>query len=1033
MAKKNEETVLGLDLGTGSVGWGLIEFDGEDPRRVIDAGVRIFDAGLDSLESDGRGKSRNLERREARQIRRGLERRGRRMRNLARLLQRSGLLPQGNVTDSIDRHDSLKEFDAIHDDPYCLRARAVNERLELHELGRALYHLAQRRGFLSNRKSAPKKEEDASQVKAAIKELQSEVDDENAATLGHLFHLRLLRGERVRGQYTGRQMYLDEFDRIWASQVRFHSDVLTASLRKHVHHAIFYQRPLKSQARFIGKCELEKGRRRAPMALLICQRYRYLQSLNNLRIVDIATGELVEMDQSQRNAVIDALEYGGDLTFGKLRSTLGFKRTTKFNLERDGEKRLIGNRTSQKLAAIFGEDRWRGMTDCQREEVVEDWYSIVKEETLKRRGMRHWGLGEEAAQQLAHLSLESDYSAYSRQALARIVPLLERGVPLQTAIKELYPEHFERTGMPLTLLPEVNCEQLPDLRNPVVTRTLSEMRRVVNAVINRYGQPDVIRIELARELRQSSKQRQETTKRMKANQRQREAAAQAILKEAKIPNPSRRDIEKYLLAEECNWTCPYTGNPIAMDSLFGAQPRFDIEHIIPFSRSLDNSFVNKTISDVNENRRVKGSRTPHEAYAGATNWPQILKRVKQFQGRLASAKLRLFMMDKKQLEGYIAEFSNRHLNDTRWAARSAKRYLGLLYGGVDDDGIDGSRRRRVQAVSGPVTAYMRQAYGLNTVLSTGDTKSRDDHRHHAIDALVVALTGAGVTKKLSDAAKRAELDSGRLFKDMPPPWPSFRADVEAVISSMVPSHRISRRVRGALHKDTFYGAPRVDQDGNTFVTVRKALQDLTPPEADRILDPTIRNLVVTDLDRLGLPPNRAFVDENNLPVIVSHDGSRTRVRRVRIRARLTAPVNVDSTHAPRYVNLGNNHHMAMYETTDDDGSTKWEAEVVSLYEAYRRRRSGEPVVNRASSEKRLFLFSLSGGEIIELTRDGILDLFVVRTVAQSTQIRFVPIRDARTLNDIGKKNLTALPETLRRWKCRKMVVTPLGEVRTDNT
>ena len=1033
MAKKHEETVLGLDLGTGSVGWGLIEFDGEGPRRIIDAGVRIFDAGLDSLKVDGRGKSRNLERREARQIRRGLERRGRRMRNLARLLQRSGLLPKGNVTDSNDRHEFLKEFDATHDDPYSLRARAINERLELHELGRALYHLAQRRGFLSNRKSAPKKDEDAGQVKAAIKDLQSEVEDENAATLGVLFNRRLIRGERVRGQYTGRQMYLDEFDLIWASQARFHSDVLTESLRKHVHHTIFYQRRLKSQARFIGKCELEKGRQRAPMALLICQRFRYLQSLNNLRIIDTSTGELVEMDQKQRETVINALEYGGDLKFSSLRTTLGLKRTAKFNLERDGEKRLIGNRTSQKLATVFGEDRWRMMSDHQREQVVEDWYCIVKEETLKRRGVRYWELEEEAAEQLAHLRLDSDYSAYSRQALARIVPLLERGMPLQSAIKEVYPEHFDRTGKPLSQLPEVKCKQLPDLRNPVVTRTLSEMRRVVNAIINRYGRPDVIRIELARELRQSSRQRQATTKRIRENQSKREAAAQAILEEAKIPNPSRRDIEKYLLAEECNWTCPYTGKRIGMDSLFGAQPQFDIEHIIPFSRSLDNSFVNKTISDVHENRRVKGNRTPHEAYAETSGWPQILERVRQFRGRLASAKLRRFKMDRKQLDSHIAEFSNRHLNDTRWAARSAKRYLGLLYGGVNDDGIDASRRRRVHAVCGPVTAYIRQAHGLNTVLGTGDTKSRDDHRHHAVDALIVALTGPGVIKKLSDAAARAAVDSGRLFKDMPLPWATFHTDVEAVVNSIVPSHRISRRVRGALHKDTFYGVPRTGKDGHTFVTARKALQNLTPAEVDKILDPTIRDLVAETLSRLGKPPNQAFADENNLPVIRSQDGSETRVRRVRIRARLTSPQNVDSTHAPRYVDFGNNHHMAMYETTDDDGSIKWEAEVVSLYEAYRRKRSKEPVVHQESTERRRFLFSLSGGEIIELTRNGVANLFVVRSIEATGNIRFAPVKDARTLKEIGKKGLTALPEPLRKQGCRKMVVTPLGEVRTDNS
>jgi CRISPR-associated endonuclease Csn1 len=145
MEKQHAQLVLGIDLGPNSLGWALVTQCEDGPGSIVATGVRVFQAGLDNLETDGKGKSRNEERRIARGIRRNLERRFRRKKKLAGTLQRAGMLPDGDLRDSLTRHQVLTDLDDTLESPYQLRARALTERLTLQELGRAIYHLAQRR------------------------------------------------------------------------------------------------------------------------------------------------------------------------------------------------------------------------------------------------------------------------------------------------------------------------------------------------------------------------------------------------------------------------------------------------------------------------------------------------------------------------------------------------------------------------------------------------------------------------------------------------------------------------------------------------------------------------------------------------------------------------------------------------------------------------------------------------------------------------------------------------------------------------
>lgn len=1042
MPQAGESLILGLDLGANSIGWALTREQNGDPVRLVAAGVRIFDAGVEGDIQAGKDESRTVARRNARLSRRQTERRARRRSKLANTLQRAKLLPEGNLKTPQERHTYFTTLDRSirlryeaeapetfpHIFPYWLRARALDQRLELDEIGRALYHLGQRRGFLSNRKAAgTKKDEDRGAVKQGIAELSNLMQEARVRTLGEYFSTLDPvdpAARRIRERWTSRKMYEDEFDAIWKAQAKHHPNVLTEALYADIHNAIFRQRPLKTQSHLVGSCQFELDRKRAPMALLLAQRFRLLQRINSLRVVDREYRER-DLESDERKKLLVRLETQEELKFSQARKLLGLPAGFSFNLERGGEERLVGNRTGAKLRRIFGE-RWDAFTQEQRDAIVEDVRSFESDQALSRKGLGKYELDPEAAKALGSLELEPGYCGLSRQALAKLVPLLEEGVAYTTAVQQIYGDQGETPGT--ALLPSVcsAIEQrlIPQLRNPAVNRVLVELSKVVNAIIGRYGKPDRVRIELARDLKKPREARKRISQQMRLNEKARKAASSKILNETDNSSPSREDVERVLLAEECNWECPYTGKPISIGTLLGEVSQFDVEHIIPFSRSLDNSFMNKTLCYHEENRHRKRNKTPFEAYgSNASEWEAILQRVARFRGDAREQKKRRFLMETTE---EFEDFTQRQLNDTRYASTLAAKYLNILYGS--------DYRKHIQVSTGSVTKYVRDVWNLNKILGDGGVKSRDDHRHHAVDAIAIALTSPKTVKALSQAAERAETEKRKWFAKMPPPWDSFLQDVQAVVDKIVVSHRVSRKVNGRLHEDTFYSVNHRDEKGNPRVHVRKRIDALSAKEVDAIVDTRVRVHVKEKLAELGIEePKRAFATRENHPLLPSQKGSGTPIHKVRV-GRVAATFQVAKDCRARYVTTDSNHHMEVLETTDHQGRVKWNDLIVSQYEALQRLRRREPVVVRDHGGRGTFLFSLSSGDSIEMDDDdGNRSLFVVRTVSKD-YVAFVRSRDARLSKDIvAAKEWGALRlNGIRRRNCRKVVVTPLGEVRRAN-
>jgi CRISPR-associated endonuclease Csn1 len=974
--------ILGLDLGVKSVGIALID---ASAKKIALTAARVFPAGVEGDFEAGRDSSRNQNRREKRLQRRQTDRRARRLKKVYNILANAGLFPEG------DPHEQLKELDrrlakkyGPHPGhPYVLRAKALDQALEPFELGRALYHLSQRRGFLSNRLAPVKEDEETGTVKGAIESLEQKIAAAGKRTLGEYLAGIDPRVERIRERYTSRRMYEQEFVAIWTAQAPHHAS-LTLEWERKLYEAIFHQRPLKDQDHLIGRCSLIPTEPRAPLRLLEAQRFRILDRVNNLRLAEPDRPLAAE----ERAKLAEELERSEKLTYAQVRKLLGIK--AKFSIEAGGEKAMPGNTTYARFAQALNW-HWTKMPRERQDRLVEEWHNAKTDEAFAA-ALRAWNeFSEDEIARLCQVRLQDGYLGFSLAAIRRLMPHLEKGLATSAARKAEFPETFE-SQEPLPLLPPV-AEALPELRNPAVMRVLTEVRKCVNAVIKKYGKPEIVRIELARDLKRNKKDRQALTDQMREREKEREAAKMA-LKKCGLEKISRADVEKYLLWEECGGICPYTGKCIDLCGLFGHQPQFDVEHIVPRSRSLDDSFLNKTLCHRDENLR-KRRMTPWEMFRDdPAAWERFRERVSKFKSK---AKRDRLLIQETDTEKLLATFSSNQLNDTRYASRLAAKYVGLLYGGVDD----ASGTKRVYTSAGQITAQLRRFWNCESILDPNkrpyEEKKREDHRHHAIDAAVTAMASPAIVQELSRAAAQSEQAGQRRLRSFVEPWPGFRDQLHTMIlEHTVVSHRPERKLQGPLHEETYYA---VRQDG---LHIRKPLESVDP---NKIVDKTVRERVLAGHQTLA-------------------DG--TPIKRVRVHYS-GSPVPISEGRKLRHVLTGDNHHMEVV-AVQKRGKTSYVGFVVSRLEAMRRRRMGEPVVKKDHGPDTAFLFSLSEGDMVRWKGE----LWRVRgvTLQGNGLLTLSRAQDARLKADIPKEDLPRpTVNVFVQSGGRKVNVSPLGEVR----
>ncbi len=555
----------------------------------------------------------------------------------------------------------------------------------------------------------------------------------------------------------------------------------------------------------------------------------------------------------------------------------------------------------------FGE-KWSSLNDAQKNLITDNMYEFIR---FERKG----GFIEELK------SFLKDHFHFSEKQF-----------------KKLYHHsaNIDKVNKLLDKLPlGVNADrEIQKIRNPIVITALFELRKLINAIIDEYGKPDEIKIELARDLKASKKLRNE----VRNKQQKQERLHDKIKGELDKINqrPTHINILKYKLWEECDKKCPFTGNNIEVNQLFSGEVQ--IEHIHPWSRSLNDSFLNKTLCFAKENV-AKGKRTPFEYYSSQGD--EVWERRKQqalmcFKNKpdypTAYNKFKWFIK-----KSHDDDFISRQLNDTRYISKEAKNYLAKICD-------------KIMVAPGQMTAELRHKWGLNSILTEENLKTRDDHRHHAIDALVMACA---TISHLQELSKWNKYERNHELKEFPLPWKSFRGDAEKVANAILVSHKKTNSVlttrkvktkkngteyknesiaaRGELHEKTVYGL-RHDNPKKTRQSFRRRIpiSGLTPAMIRTIVDANIReNIIIPkiksagfEIDNKGKPIVKGKLQEKLFKTILSkpfylknkNGGDQVPIKKIRIKVSMKGN---QLTEINQHVIPGNNHKIIIYKDSND--------------------------------------------------------------------------------------------------------------------
>lgn len=850
---------LGLDIGTNSIGWCIIGYSDDGIADHIEAiGVRIFSDGRDPKSKS----SLALARREKRAMRRSRDRFLRRRQALLNLLVKYDLLPK----DRLER----KQQELVN--PYIARAAALDSALPLYQVGRCLFHLNQRRGFKSNRKT-DKGDPESGKIAFATSKLRAAMSESEARTFGEFLAGRLRKGlplrirmrddegpEKANGEasegyafYPDRALLEEEFRSIWDAQKQHHPDALTPERFEALFQCIFFQRPLRQPE--VGNCMLLGTERRLPKSDPLFQRRRLLEELNGLTI-ERGPGKVAErLTVEQRDTLILAMHGKRSVAFTSLRKALKI-RDAVFNKERAGRDKLTGDEVFAELA---NKDRfgpfWSDVDTERQRAIVSKIRDEQDGDKLVAWLMSECDLDEGRARKVAGASLPEGYGRVGETATRALIRELTapgedgRVIVYSEAVKRApelshhsdfgtgevhdklpyYGEVLERHIIPGSGDPdEHNIEKrVGKLTNPTVHIGLNQLRRVVNAIIETYGHPSEIIVELARDLKTSEDQKRDIQARQKKDYQDALLRGQKLRELGQTDTGANRALLKLweqLGKDPLDRRCIYTGQVIGAAMLFS--DAVDVDHILPWSRTLDDSNANKIVCIAGANR-AKRNRTPFEAWGGSSEWEEILHRAERLPRNMSWR----FNPDAMKKFGEESGFLARHLIDTQHLSRLARQYLEAV------------APNRVWVSTGKLTAMLRRHWGLNSLLpdhnyaKTVHEKNRTDHRHHAIDAAVIGVLSLSLIQKVSrEAGLREEKGVQDVIDSIAEPWDGFRNDLGEAVNRIIVSHRPdhgslgdvsgkrNQRTAGGLHNDTAYGLTgETDSKGKKLVVHRVPL------------------------------------------------------------------------------------------------------------------------------------------------------------------------------------------------------------------
>ena len=791
---------LGLDLGISSVGWALMESDNDDDGdKITDLGVRIFMAGQ-AMEQGKRIGPPAQPRREARSSRRTLRRKK------ARLTKIKKLLRDYNLTGSIESLFYNKKITDVWE----LRANALKEKISPEDFSRILIHTAKHRGYISSLEpndndADDKKSKETGEIKKAILKTQNDIEKFNYQTYGEYVYNNAVKNDKTslrnrRGAYIyfpTIDLIKEEIDTIFEKQAQFGNDYATDELKNKYLEIINSVKEPKSFENMVGLCQFfndrNNGKKRAPKHSYSAERFVLLTSILNTVVI---AGDFKEIKIVDIKPLKDIVEFAykkdsDNITYKQLKDFLSIDEKSIFkgiNYDKkrktDPEsKKFVSLQGFNTLKRICGEEIASNKDLSLKITQILAYQKGINARTKELSGIKE--LDTDMINALAKLDIIKDFINLSAEAIDIILPMMEDGLRYDEAVqnaidKEILPAE---KNLKQDLLPALDKTDIL-ITNPTVLRALSEARKVINAVIRKYGKLDRINIELARDIK--TKKENKNYIQLQTRNKDNKTQAEKLLNERGISSPNSKDILKAKLYIQQNGISPYSGETIQLERLL-EDGYCQVDHILPQSKSMDDGFNNKVLCLASENQN-KGNYIPYEWFTKIGQFETFKSRILSMKDALGYRKVHNLLADKINTEDFI----ERNLNDTRYISKTCKNYLETYLKIGEND-----KTRKVCAVNGILTSKLRHQWGLGN-------KDRTNDKHHAEDAVIIALTNAGMVKKLSDYYGERELKKHPVFAE---PFDGFSKILNEKLDNL-PEGRLlvsrppRKKITGAAHKET---------------------------------------------------------------------------------------------------------------------------------------------------------------------------------------------------------------------------------------
>ncbi|MDO4282832.1 MAG: type II CRISPR RNA-guided endonuclease Cas9 [Clostridia bacterium] len=850
---------IGLDIGITSVGWAVVKDDDMgEPVKILDLGVRIFEAA----EVPKSGASLAEERSKKRSNRRRLRRRTHRILRVKQLLIRSNIV-------------SESELYQIHcHNIYEIRVKALDHKISKLELASLLIHFVKKRGYQSNAKYNTLDDKNGKVLKA-IAENDKILIEKGYRTVGEMYLKddkfkyrvenefvldsngdKILKVRNKIGDYGSvvkREHILHEIKLILDSQRNYYENIDEEFINEYIN-IFLSQRNFDEGPAFtshytgnviekmIGTCTFEKNELRAAKSTYTFEIFKLLQDLNKIKIeklnLDVGKNGIMnhkksdtrELSEDEKVKIIEEFRHTSELSYFRIREIIHLPDDEIFNMihynffslsKSEDTKNVIEQNeknTDIKLRELESFHKLRKVLDGYEKDYIYHFdentldyiatiLTLYKSDEKRIEYLSKIGLNDQIVSLLLNITF-SNFSHLSIKAMKKIIPYLKEGLTYDKATNMVY--HDFRGNMNFEKKRKLSLNDLTEITNPVVRRGISQSIKVINAIIDKYGSPEIVNIELAREF---------------ITRIGRENAANALREQSIVTeikekfckeNVTDEEILKYRLWKEQNGTCIYSGDTIPLSELFSK--KVDIDYMIPYHRTFDNSYHNKVLAKVCE-IRSKGDMLPNEYILKSG------KNIDEYKERVLSClkthkKVSNLLKETISLEEEML-WKERNLKDTQYITRIVLSLIRNYLYIEPNENI--SESKRIMALRGGITYTVRKMFHLN--------KSREDDKHHALDAVIIAIVSEKMIQSitcnkrmdLSEAYQKIILELKARMKDTDS---EVKKELEminvydnpkAIFVSKMPN----RKVRGMAHKETING---LCKNGN--IIVRKKLTEL---------------------------------------------------------------------------------------------------------------------------------------------------------------------------------------------------------------